>query len=358
MGRWPLLVVTTLILFLAGCTPARYDGPVSDHFDGRVFHNEEPFPHDFGDLLGYLAQRDSIEWPVDPELPPVEKPVPEIGGGGLRITWVNHATMLLQADGLNLLTDPIWSERASPVSFAGPRRHHPPAIVFSDLPPIDVVMISHSHYDHMDFPTLRQLREMHDPLFVVPLGNRDLLAPLGITKLVELDWWQGVELNNGCQLSAVEVKHWSNRRIFPSDRNLSLWAGFVLETVGGPVYFGGDSGYGGHYRDTFSRFGAMRAAILPIGAYLPRWFMAYQHMGPDEAVLAHADLASQFSLGMHWGAFKLAPEGRFQAAEHLQSLAARGQIPSGQFIAPTLGTPYDVPPLNSHKPERHVSRCH
>ena len=192
----------------------------------------------------------------------------------------------------------------------------------------------------------------------MPLGNAVLLQGLGIDRIVELDWWQGVPLANGCVLSAVEVQHWSNRRVLPSDRNLSLWAGFVLQTRGGPVYFGGDSGYGAHYRETHARYGAMRAAMLPIGAYLPRWFMAYQHMGPDEAVLAHGELASQFSLGMHWGAFKLAPEGRFQAVEHLQRLAAQGQIPAGQFIAPTLGAAYDVPPLTMEKLEQHVPRCH
>lgn len=351
-------VIVALGLLLAGCSPPRYQGPVSDHFDGREFHNDTPFPHGFSDLLSYMFSQEDIEWPQDSEIAPGSPVLDRVGAGALRLTWVNHSTFLIQADGLNLLTDPIWSERASPVSFAGPKRHHPPAVPFASLPPIDVVMISHSHFDHMDFPTLKRLHAEHDPLFVVPLGNAVLLQDLGIERIVELDWWQGIALANGCVLSAVKVQHWSNRRILPSDRNLSLWAGFVMETRGGPVYFGGDSGYGSHYRETYARYGAMRAALLPIGAYLPRWFMAYQHMGPDEAVVAHAEIASQFSLGIHWGAFKLAPEGRFQAAEHLKGLAARGQIPSGPFIAPTLGTAYDVPPLLPEKLQSHVPSCY
>ncbi|WP_372765254.1 MBL fold metallo-hydrolase [Litorivivens sp.] len=352
------MALAVVSVVFAGCSPARYQGPVSDHFDGKRFHNADPFPHGFSDLLSYMLRRERIVWSRDDTLPPSPRPAPRMARGELRITWVNHSTLLLQADGLNLLTDPIWSERASPVSFAGPQRHHPPGIAFDELPSIDVVMISHSHFDHMDFPSLRRLQKVHDPLFVVPLGNRTLLTPLGIDNVIELDWWQDVELANGCRLSAVEVKHWSNRRVLPSDQNLSLWSGFVLETTGGPVYFGGDSGYGEHYRETHKRYGQMRAAMLPIGAYLPRWFMAYQHMGPDEAVVAHSELQSQFSLGVHWGAFKLSPERRFQAVERLQVLSAAGVIPVGEFIAPTPGTPYDVPPLEATESEPHVTRCH
>ena len=360
MGRWPLSVNAALIwltwpglvLVLTACAQARHDGPVSDHFDGREFHNAEPFPHRFSDLLGYIFKRDKIEWPRDESLPPVPLPPARVGPGELRLTWINHATVLMQADGLNLLSDPIWSERASPVSFLGPLRHHPPALAYESLPSIDVVMISHSHYDHMDFATLEKLRRDHDPLFVVPLGNRVLLAPLGIRRVVELDWWQGTTLANGCRLSAVPVQHWSNRRVLPSDRNLSLWAGFVLETAGGPLYFGGDSGYNDHYRQTRERFGPMRAALLPIGAYLPRWFMAYQHMGPVEAVRAHRDLESAFSLGIHWGAFKLSEEGRFQAVEELPAARRSQGVGADEFVAPALGAGYDVPPLPGYGEDR------
>lgn len=341
------LFLFTAILLLVACSQARYEGPVSDHFDGREFHNEEPFPHSFSDLLGYAFTREKIEWPHDRRLPAQPQPSARLGAGELRLTWVNHATVLIQSDGLNLLTDPIWSERASPLGFAGQERHHPPGVAFDELPPIDVVMVSHSHYDHMDFATLKRLHQAHDPLFVVPLGNRALLAPLGIERVVELDWWQDVALSNGCVLSAVPVKHWSNRRVLPSDKNLSLWSGFVLKTRGGPVYFGGDSGYGDHYRATFSRYGAMRAALLPIGAYLPRWFMAYQHTGPVEAVQAHRELASAFSLGIHWGTFKLAPEGRFQAVKALPDARRAQHVGDREFIAPEVGAGYDVPPLEA-----------
>lgn len=339
------LIVVTAIALLAACSQARYDGPPSDHFDGQQFYNDEPFPHKFSDLLSYAFSREKFHWSHDEELPLQPPPAPAMGSGQLRLTWVNHATVLIQADGLNLLTDPIWSKRASPLGFAGPERHHPPGIAFENLPPIDVVVISHSHYDHMDFETLKALKREHNPLFVVPLGNRALLEPLGINKVIELDWWQSTQLTNGCSVSAVPVKHWSNRRVLPSDKNLSLWAGFVLQTAGGPVYFGGDSGYDEHYRATYERYGAMRASLLPIGAYLPRWFMSYQHTGPVEAVQAHRDLDSAFSMGIHWGTFKLAPEGRFQPAQMLPEARRAQGLADEAFIAPQIGAGYDVPPL-------------
>ncbi len=343
----PGLGLLVALALLGACSPARYEGPVSDHFDGRHFHNEEAFPHRFSDLLGYVFSREKIEWAEDAELPAKPQPLDRVGARQLRLTWVNHATVLIQADGLNLLTDPIWSKRASALGFAGPKRHHPPGIAFEHLPPIDVVMISHSHYDHMDFATLKKLRQFHDPLFVVPLGNAMLLASLGIERVVELDWWQATQLGNGCSLSAVPVKHWSNRRVLPSDQNLSLWSGFVLQTQAGPVYFGGDSGYGDHYLAAYERYGNMRASLLPIGAYLPRWFMAYQHIGPQEAIQAHRDLGSAFSLGIHWGTFKLAPEGRFQPAEVLAIVRAAEGLAVGEFIAPDIGSAYDIAPQDA-----------
>ncbi|MHA7835724.1 MAG: MBL fold metallo-hydrolase, partial [Algiphilus sp.] len=260
---------------------------MNDHFDGTHFHNEAPFDVGLGDLLRFYASREPGEWVRNLEVPPASPPPARVDDGSLRLTFINHATVLVQVDGLNVLTDPIWSQRASPLSWVGPRRYRPPGIRFSDLPPIDVVVISHNHYDHLDIPTMRRLAAAHQPLFVVPAGDQVLLERAGIAPVLALDWWQSQRLANGCALTAVPVKHWSGRTL--GDRNLSLWAGYVIESAGGPIYFAGDTGYDDHFAEAYARFGPMRAALLPIGAYKPRWLTAYQHMDPTDAVRAHLD---------------------------------------------------------------------
>lgn len=323
----------------------RYAGPVSDHYDGERFHNAEPFEKNWLDLIRFIWERDPGVWTRDLTTPPGPKPQATVGEGGLRATVINHATVLLQFDGVNVLTDPIWSERASPVQWAGPRRFVPPGVRFEDLPKIDAVLISHNHFDHLDLPTLKRLHAAHDPMFYVGLGERKTLSDGGIAaaRITELDWWQAAALPNGRQLHGAQSVHWTGRGI--GGRNRSLWMSWVLETAGGPVYFAGDTGYGPQFKAARARFGPMRLALLPIGAYLPRWITAYQHIDPAEAVKAHQELAAQRSLAVHFGTFELSDDGQTEPVQDLaQALAAAG-IEARLFTAPTFGSGYDFAPL-------------
>ncbi len=331
-------------VLLAACVVAgRYRGPVSAHFDGRRFHDTEELDVGLTDLIRFYFTRTPGVWKRDLSIRPGPRPLPSTQAGELRVTFVNHASVLVQADGLNLLTDPIWSDRASPVSWAGPRRFRPPAIAFDDLPPIDVVILSHNHYDHFDMPTLKRLQAAHDPWFIVPLGDAALLRDAGIAKRIEMDWNQSWTLPNGCTLRALPARHWSSRGV-PGDRNLSLWLAYVIGTRGGPVYFAGDTGYGPHFAAAGKQFGPMRLALLPIGAYLPRWLTAYQHLDPGQAVQAHLDLRSQQSLGIHYGTFELADDGQTQPVDDLMLAMQAHNLDNARFTAAAFGSAVTVPP--------------
>lgn len=324
-----------------------YDGPPSDHFDGERFFNPGlRFDKGFSDLWRYWKERQPGEWTRDLNAPPGARPPPSVDDGGLRATFIGHATVLIQVDGLNLLTDPIWSERASPVSFAGPRRYTPPGVAFEDLPKIDVVLISHDHYDHLDLPTLTRLRDDFDPVFIVGLSQAALLHDAGIARTMELDWRQSWNMPNGCKLWGAPSRHWTGR--LATRRNLSLWMSYVIETRGGPVYFAGDTGYGAHFRATRAQFGPMRYAFLPIGAYQPRWLTAYQHMDPAEAVQAHLDLDAAASMGIHFGTFELSDDGQFEPVTDLARARKSKRVDEAAFRAPEFGGGYDVPGLKFH----------
>ncbi len=254
-------------------------------------------------------------------------------------TWIGHATVLLQVGGLNILTDPIFSERASPVSWAGPKRKTPPAMQAHELPRIDVVIISHNHYDHLDLPSLRALATQAGgpPLLLVPLGVGDWLQKQGLTNVQQLDWWQSHELN-GTRLHCVPVQHWSARGLF--DRFHTLWSGWVIEspTEGKPfrTFFTGDTGYSKDFKDIHRRFGDFDFAMIPVGAYEPRWFMKNQHVNPEEAVRIHQDLHSKLSLGIHWGAFELTDESLDEPPRALKDAVGHAGIDSTKFrLLPT-----------------------
>ncbi|MGQ0622825.1 MAG: MBL fold metallo-hydrolase [Panacagrimonas sp.] len=357
MGRGALPVRKTLsrapaallALLLVACGSSDYQGPVSDHFDGaRFFNPGESFDKSLSDLIRFWWEREPGLWVRDLNPSTREPPPVRVDNGALRVTFINHATVLIQADGVNILTDPIWSERASPVRWAGPRRFVAPGIAFESLPKIDAVLISHDHYDHLDLPTLLRLREHSDPTYVVGLGQGALLRKHGLQRIVELDWWQSWPMPNGCALSAAPSKHWTGR--FGAQKNRSLWLSFVIVTGGGPVYFAGDTGYGPHFIQTREKFGAMRYAILPIGAYLPRWLTDYQHMDPTQAVQAHLDLDSAASMGVHFGTFELSDEGQHQPPLDLAKARDRQGLPEAAFRAPEFGAGYHVPPLESSTP--------
>lgn len=284
---------------------------MSGHFDGERFHNldrSKTIKKGFGQVLKWrFSDRPMGPWPKRAENAHRPSLPRSLGAGEICVTGINHATDLIQFSGLSVLTDPIFSERASPLSWIGPRRVRPPGLAFDELPPIDAVLVSHNHYDHMDLRTLRRLDRRHRPRFVVPLGNARLLASAGIERVVELDWWQEAVLGDDARATLVPVQHWSGRGLF--DRRRALWGGFHLRRGAATAFFAGDTGYGEHFKMIRERLGAPELSLLPIGAYEPRWFMKDQHVNPDEAVRAHLDLGSRLSAGMHFGTFRLTDEG-------------------------------------------------
>lgn len=316
----------------------RYRGPRSDHFDGKRFHNPGPFEErGLRDLIRWRRTADPAPWPEWFEAPP--GPPPERSVSDLRITHVNHSTVLIQMSGINVLTDPVWSERASPVGFAGPRRHCAPGVKFDDLPRIDLVLLSHNHYDHFDVATLRGLTARHRPRVIVPLGLGAFLAAHGIPGAVELDWWASASGAGPLQVACVPARHFSGRGL--RDRNATLWCGFVLEGPAGPVYFAGDTGWGPHFGEIRERVGPVRLALLPVGAFRPRWFMGPVHMSPDEAVRAHEVLAASTSIGIHYGTFRLADDGFDEPARELaKALASAG---NRRFLLLPFGKAHDIP---------------
>ena len=231
-----------------------------------------------------------------------------------------------------MLTDPVFSERVSPVSWAGPRRVHAPGIAFEDLPRINTIVLSHDHYDHCDLDTLRRLNDAHTPLVVTLLGNASLLRSAGFPpeRIIELDWWDHYTTPAGLLIRATPAQHWSNRATGP--RNGRLWGGFFLTAGGRSVHFVGDTGYDDTlFRDIRTRCGAPDLALIPIGAYEPRWFMADQHCNPAEAVKIHQDLGARQSIGMHWGTFQLTDEAREAPVNDLAAVRAAAGLNENAF---------------------------
>jgi L-ascorbate metabolism protein UlaG (beta-lactamase superfamily) len=319
----------------AACATTAY--PKTDHFDGDQFFIEGAPPvKGFFELLKWQLGGDKTPWPKwidDNETPQVKSTV---DANEVWITHINHASHLIQIKSLNILTDPIFSERASPMSFAGPKRIRAPGIQLENLPKIDVVLISHNHYDHFDLDSIRELEKKFNPLFLVPLGNAELLKKAGASKIQELDWWESKNLNPEIgQITLVPVHHWSARGFF--DRNKALWGGFVIKNANLQIYFSGDTGYGRFFKETFEKLGPMDVALIAIGAYAPRWFMRDQHVNPEEAVLIHQELKAKLSIGSHFGTFPLTDEGYDQPVIDLaKALEAKG-LTEKDFMAPKNG---------------------
>ncbi|MCX7999402.1 MAG: MBL fold metallo-hydrolase [Leptospiraceae bacterium] len=223
----------------------------------------------------------------------------------LSATWIGHASLLIQIDGKNILTDPIWSERCSPVSFLGPKRYTPAGIQMENLPEIHIVLISHNHYDHMDIPTLRELERRFSPYFLVGLKNGAFLKSEGLTKVIELDWWESYTLFN-LEIHFTPTQHFSARGLW--DRNKTLWGSFVVRSEKNSFYFAGDTGYFSHFQEIGKKFPNLDLAILPIGAYEPRWFMKPVHMNPEDSVQAFLDLKASYMIPMHYQTFVLTDE--------------------------------------------------
>jgi L-ascorbate metabolism protein UlaG (beta-lactamase superfamily) len=301
-----------------------YRGPVSGHFDGTRFFNPDHPDTDrrLRDMLRWRFVEQRAMWPNSVA---VTQAIPDARVDGLRVTMVGRATVLIQAAGRNYLVDPVWSERASPYTWAGPRRVTAPGIAFEHLPPVDVVLLTHNHYDHLDIATLERLWRRDRPRVIAPLGNDAVIAGgvPGIT--VETGDWGDAFDFGGAGVRLHPAQHWSARGL--RDRRMALWCGFILETAAGRVSVSGDTGYGDGriFRDVKALYPSVDLAILPIGAYAPRWFMKDQHTDPDEAVQIMLDCGARQALGVHWGTFQLTDEPRLEPQERLAAaLAARG----------------------------------
>ncbi len=302
----------------------------SDHFDGRRFANPNGMAgRPFSSVPRMLAERRS-QWPTHVDQPLLK---PEIlDGARAAVTFVGHATFLIQTAAGNILTDPMFSDRAGPLNLVGPRRVRRPAVSFDDLPSVSTVLLSHNHYDHCDLRTLRRLAERFDPIVVTPLGNAPLVRAAGIRRIEELDWWQSAR-STPFTIVMTPALHFSART--PFDRNRALWGGFVLTIHGTQIYFAGDTAYGLLFRDVRERLGPVDLALLPIGAYEPRWFMRTIHMNPAEAVQAHLDLEARESIGMHFGTFQLTSESIDAPLVALEEARQANGVPPSQFR--TLG---------------------
>ncbi|ORE88123.1 MBL fold metallo-hydrolase [Aurantimonas sp. 22II-16-19i] len=333
-----------------------HSGPVTDHFDGTRFFNPGHSSPDrsFRDVLRWRSEGKRAPWP---EEVPVTPAVPEERVDGLTVTMVGHASVLIQIGGLNVLTDPVWSQRVSPVSFLGPKRVTAPGVRFEDLPPIDLVLLSHSHYDHCDLDTLSRLSKRFRPRIVAPLGL-DVLLRRRIrdvdVDVVAGDWGDEIALpapatassgpdrGGEARIAIVPAQHWSRRGW--SDTRMTLWSGFVLKAGDRSVYFLGDSGYGDGsiFRAVRERHGAPDLALIPIGAYAPRWFMEHQHMNPEEAVRVFEDVGAGHAVAIHWGTVQLTDEPRDEPVERLAEAAERMGVRDRRFMALAPGECLDL----------------
>lgn len=320
---------------------------IKPDFDGKRF--SYPDNTDQGsrwDVLRWALTRKPAKWPrnlTNPEPSPV---INTVNDGALRLTFINHASVLMQCDGLNIVTDPVFSKRVSPVSFAGPRRYRPTGLTLDALPTIDAILISHTHYDHLDVRSIRRLCERDNPVILAPLKNSTVIDQVSKQATIELSWWDSHKLNQTTQISLVPARHWTSRK--PGDENQCLWGGFVISFASGAVYFAGDTGYGNgeHFRQANEHLGPFRCALLPIGAYEPRWFMKPQHMNPEEAVKAFKDLQTHSALGIHHGTFQLTDEAVDAPVTALAQALKNSGVDARSFITLPNGGAWDVPSLN------------
>lgn len=330
-----------MLLTLFGCSEK------NPHYDpSKPHHTPTGFRNNYGQppnqsILKWQWERISNNLPAPPGKDfPFAPARPELdwlhaNTTEAAVTWIGHATSLVQLAGSNVLMDPVFSERASPFTFVGPKRLTPPGITLAQLPHIDVVVISHNHYDHLDKASVLALNRQAGgaPLFLVPLGVKQWMAGIGITNVKELDWWESTTFNN-ITLDFVPSQHWSARGLF--DRLQTLWGGWIVKSTDGPkpysVYFAGDTGYSNDFNDIHQRYPDIDLALIPIGAYAPRWFMQGQHIDPKEAVQIHKDLHARQSVGVHWGTFELTDEAIDEPPRLLKEEVRHAGLPENSFI--------------------------
>lgn len=336
-----LLAFILIFNFIAFTLSApRYKGPVSDHFDGKRFINPGNIKaKGLTDVIHWMATRKPGSWENRMNSGYGIKPLAT--SDSLRVTFINHTTFLIQVNKVNILTDPVWSRRVSPFSFAGPKRKRLPGINFTDLPKIDVVILSHNHYDHLDIHTVKELARIHQCRFIVPLGVKTFLELEKIERVEELDWWKTSSEINGIGFQSVPAQHFSGRGGF--DRDATLWCGYVIHAPLDKIYFAGDTGYNTH---TFKRIGQelgpFQLSLIPIGAYKPSWFMSPIHCSPEEAVLIHKDVQSSLSIATHFGTFPLADDGYEDPINDLEKALLQYGVERNEFIIPKEGIPIDL----------------
>ncbi|WII73859.1 MBL fold metallo-hydrolase [Bdellovibrio sp. 22V] len=330
--KWSLLSVIGFLVF-SGCQNFRYYDPKKPHHGKNQFLNN----YDNQPKASFWKWQWERLWTNAPEEPVFAPEIVKTDTAFLRankahntLTWVGHATSLVQVEGVNILMDPMFSERASPVSFAGPKRLAPLPFALAELPPIDVVMVSHGHYDHMDLPTLRELQKRGEgkTMFLVPLGDAELMRSEGLTNVQELDWWEEVKIQN-ISLVFTPAQHWTQRKLF--SRNQSLWGGWLVKAPSLKLLYTGDTGYSKDFRDIHDKWGDIDVALIPIGAYEPRWFMKQQHVNPAEAIQIHQDLHAKLSIGVHWGTFRLADETMLAPLEDLHKALEQRRLGPESF---------------------------
>ena len=337
------LIFLCIVLTITGCSSVkiyRDKDKIVAPYDGVRFDNLEPFPDkSFFKLLKWRFQAfsSSEAWPDWVESK-VYKPVVQTTEDKVLVTVINHASVLVQMNGLNIITDPVYSKRVSPVSFAGPARVRKPGIEFDDLPKIDVVVVSHDHYDHLDLETLKRLAERDQPKILVGLGNRQLLESVDIPGGIEMDWWEEFKFGP-VSITFVPAQHWSARGIF--DKRKTLWGGFYIKGQK-LIYFAGDTGWGKFFELLKAKMGSPDLALVPIGAYEPRWFMKAAHINPEESVKAVETLGAKLSIGVHFGTFKLTDEGIDKPVEELEKVLSASNYPKKRFIVPEFGQAYDI----------------
>jgi L-ascorbate metabolism protein UlaG (beta-lactamase superfamily) len=337
--KWIIL----MSIFLGACGNPYYQGPKTDHFDGERFSAPEPIEKkNWLAVAKWRFSSKPAKWPEHVDIQ-TDKPPAHVQGDELRVTFVNHATILIQTQGMNILTDPVWSERVSPISFIGPKRVNEPGIQWNDLPKIDVVLISHAHYDHLDLPTVKKLVKRDDPLFIVPLGVDTIIhGKVKQARTKAIDWSQSIT-ENKVTIHAEPTQHWSART--PFDNSMSLWASYILQFGDEKLYFSGDTGYasGKIFKEIGKKYGPIRFAMIGIGAYEPRWFMKDSHIAPFEAVQIYQDINAEYAMPMHFGTFQLSDEGRDQPVQDLNTALDKAGISKQKFKALWPGQHWIVP---------------
>ena len=329
-----------------------YEGPASDHFDGERFFNPDGdadtfrMPQGRGGRAGffwrYLTGNDGRpQWPETVAVTP-GKPEPRVAGERMVVTWIGHATVLIQTQGLNILTDPIWNERAGPLGF-GPKRVAAPGVRFEELPKIDLVLVSHNHYDHLDKATLKRLWERDRPRIVTSLGNDSVIGQTG-AQATALEWGRSLAVKPGVEVVVTRNHHWGSRWF--TDRNRALWSSFVVKLPGGNLFFAGDTGLGdGKWPAEAAALGPVRFAMIPIGAFrfAPGQMESGSHIGPASAVRVFARLGAAHALPIHWGTFRLSYEAYDTPPKMLTALMRCSGGNPAAFAGATIGTAIEVP---------------